>query len=91
MPMWLRGHMAVSVDQHVGGSQQLSRRDPTGSCVEPAVNNFGMAECQLHLLEEIINHLETIGLGDKQLNRKRISNVFYSAVFCNNFFIAFFS
>ena len=54
MPMWLRGHMAVSVDQHVGGSQQLSRRDPTGSCVEPAVNNFGMAECQLHFLEEII-------------------------------------
>ena len=35
--------------------------------------------------------LETIGQGDKQLNRKRISNVFYSAVFCNNFCIAFFS
>ena len=49
-----QAHGCLAVDQHVGGSQQLSRRDPTGSCVEPAVNNFGMAECQLHFLEEII-------------------------------------
>ena len=47
-------HMAVSVDQHVGGSQQLGRKlggaDLGGSCVESTVNDFGTAECQLHLL-----------------------------------------
>ena len=51
-------HVAVLADQHVGGSQQLggqlSGRNPASSCVEPSANNYGTAECQMHLFEEII-------------------------------------
>ena len=47
-------HVAVPSDQHVGGGQQLSwqlgRRHAVGGGVKPAVNDFGLAECQLHLL-----------------------------------------
>ena len=54
-------HMAVPVDQNVGGGKQLgcelSRRDLGSSSVEPTVNDFGTAECQLHLLQEIIDDL----------------------------------
>ena len=55
----------------MGEGQQLrghlGRGNLGGSCIEPAINHFGTAECQLHLLEEVVKiHFWFLG----QLARK---------------------
>ena len=55
----------------------MSGRNPASSCVEPTANNYGTAECQMHLFEEIIKiHFWLLRqLSNCQLNRKRPGRV----------------